>query len=387
MRSLRRTLVTAFLLTAASAQAQITYDFTYHYRDREIGLFDQILDFHIFGVQGLNPSPGSGTTGTYSQGGVTGLLNPLTCCPTYLEGGAPFDAGTSGAWTLELANGTNTLTVATPPLRSSLAMPFVNAFAVSGNGVAPLLTWQLPTGRQIGSVDVSVLKPLAGERSYDVLFYLQLGPSATSFQLPQGIMQNGETYRLAVNVFDDTFSQRSLTAVTYIPFQGALDQQGVFLPSIGSGPSGEPTFIFQPIPVTAGVPILIDPIVVEGYDYAIGQGDPLFGSVILPQGIGDGIYDLMYEGQSITLQGGVEHIFEGGVATFSVRGIEPSAGLSPSDPLAFVTSLTFVADGTFTGTMTPVTVEVIPEPSTWALMTAGLVGIMGYARRRAKSTA
>jgi hypothetical protein len=61
--------------------------------------------------------------------------------------------------------------------------------------------------------------------------------------------------------------------------------------------------------------------------------------------------------------------------------------LSPDDPLAFVTTLTFVADGTFSGTMTPVTVEVIPEPGTWALMVAGLVGISSYRRLRVRSMA
>jgi len=61
--------------------------------------------------------------------------------------------------------------------------------------------------------------------------------------------------------------------------------------------------------------------------------------------------------------------------------------LDPDDPLAFVTTLTFVADGTFSGTMTPVTVEVIPEPQTWALMAAGLIGVVSYARRREKPKA
>jgi hypothetical protein len=382
MRVLRNTLISALLVGTASAQAEITYDLTYHYRDRQIGLFDQIRDMQVFGVWGVNPSPSMGTSGTYSQGGVSGSLYTLTCCPL-LEGELPYNPATTGAWTLELTNASQTRTVSTPPLRSLEPMPFVNAIAVSGNGLAPLLTWQLPTGRDIGAVDVSVLTADAD----DVLIYVRPDRSARSFQIPEGLMQVGQTYRLAVNVYDNTFSQRSLTAVTFVPFQGTLDPQGVFLPTIGTGPGGEPTFVFQPIPVTAGVPILIDPIVVEGYDYAIGQGDPLFASVVFPQGIGDGLYELSYADQSLTIAGGVQHFFGGGVAAFSVRGIEPSAGLSPDDPLAFVTTLTFVADGTFSGTMTPVTVEAIPEPGTWALMVAGLVGISSYRRLRVRSIA
>lgn len=383
MHLLRNTLISALLVVGtASAQAEITYDLTYHFRDLQIGLSDQIRDMQVFGVYGLNPSPSMGTSGTYSQGGVSGSLYPLTFGPV-LEGVSPFNPATTGAWTLELTNGSQTRTVSTSPLWSSVPMPFANAISVSGNGLAPLLTWQLPTGRDIGRVDVSVLTADID----DVLFYVQTFRSARSFQFPEGLMQPGQTYRLAVNVFDTTFSQRSLTAVTFVPFQGALDPLGVFLPTIGTGPGGEPTFVFQPIPVTAGVPILIDPIVVEGYDYAIGEGDPLFASVVFPQGIGDGLYELSYLDQSLTIAGGVEHVFAGGVSAFSVRGIEASAGLSPDDPLAFVTTLTFVADGTFSGTMTPVTVEVIPEPGTWALMVAGLVGISSYRRLRVRSMA
>ena len=44
----------------------------------------------------------------------------------------------------------------------------------------------------------------------------------------------------------------------------------------------------------------------------------------------------------------------GGVSTFSVTGIDPSAALDPSDAGAFVTGLTFVSAGSFSGTMTPI---------------------------------
>ena len=37
-----------------------------------------------------------------------------------------------------------------------------------------------------------------------------------------------------------------------------------------------------------------------------------------------------------------------------MRGIETSAGLNPQDATAFITGLTFVSEGSFTGTMTPI---------------------------------
>jgi hypothetical protein len=377
-------MIFGLLAAATSASAQITYDFTYHFRNRSIGLASD-GDVSVFGIVGLNPAPGAGTVGTYSQGGVSGSLFELTFNPRQLEGVEPFVPANSGAWTFNLSNGSDALTVSTTPLLSSVAMPFVTGFAVSGNGLAPMLRWQLPTGSSIGSVVVSVLALSEGWPRYDVLLYEQLGPSATSFEIPAGILQGGQHYTLAVNLFDDTFSQRSSTGAPFVPFEGMLGDQDVFLPTSGTGPDGEPTFVFLPVPVTAGVPILIDPVVVEGYDYAIGDGDPLFASVVLPQAIGDGVYELSYGDQSLTLEGGVEHVFlGGGVAAFSVRGIEPGAALSPADPTAFVTELTFVTDGTFTGTMTPVTVEAIPEPGTWALMATGLLGLVAMRIRNGR---
>ena len=69
-------------------------------------------------------------------------------------------------------------------------------------------------------------------------------------------------------------------------------------------------------------------------------------------------------------------IVAGGVNSFRVLGIETSAGLDPFDPTAFVTGLSFVAMGAFTGTMTPIT-QFVPAPATWLLLAAG-----GLALRR-----
>jgi hypothetical protein len=71
------------------------------------------------------------------------------------------------------------------------------------------------------------------------------------------------------------------------------------------------------------------------------------------------------------------------VSAFEVTGINPSAHLDPGNALAFVTGLTFVTNGSFTGTMTPLTASV-PEPSTWTMMLIGFAGVGFAAYRRTR---
>ena len=65
------------------------------------------------------------------------------------------------------------------------------------------------------------------------------------------------------------------------------------------------------------------------------------------------------------------------MSKFEVLGIDPSLGLNPENPTAFITGLTFESAGNFTGTMIPITATV-PELSTWAMILVGFAGL-GFA--------
>jgi len=71
-------------------------------------------------------------------------------------------------------------------------------------------------------------------------------------------------------------------------------------------------------------------------------------------------------------------------AEFTITGIDLSADLDPADTSAFVTGLTFVSDGPFTRTMTPITevVSTVAEPTSLALLTPSLLLLALLDRRK-----
>lgn len=142
--------------------------------------------------------------------------------------------------------------------------------------------------------------------------------------------------------------------------------------------------------VIDNVPYLIDPTVAVGYDYVVTSG-PRIKSVSLPN-VGDGLYNIYAPDIFGLGLVALDHpantpitfgLF--GVDQFQVLGIETSAGLDPGNPMAFVTELTFMNPGEVTMLMIPITQEVqavpTPEPSTFILVGAGLLGV-GFLRKR-----
>lgn len=133
----------------------------------------------------------------------------------------------------------------------------------------------------------------------------------------------------------------------------------------------------------------IDPLVAVGYDYALSNlSSPAFQSVVLPSA-GDNHFTLsLWNGSQWnaagTLLSGVANAHDfgvGGVRQFRITGIEVSAALSPTNPSAFVTGLTFAGNGSVSMTQTPLTAAV-PEPAAYALFAFGLAALGLHTRRR-----
>ncbi len=157
--------------------------------------------------------------------------------------------------------------------------------------------------------------------------------------------------------------------------------------------AGDGAWVFENVEVSSTQPTWFDPVVAVGYIYQVDAGGPLISSVILPQGIGDGRYDVyIWENGAWTLLqdnvlGGQTFSFGTAVDRFKVVGIEPSAGLNPASPIAFSAGLIFNQDGTVNLSQTAITAaSAVPEPSTYAMLGAGLALLGVVARRRRKAS-
>jgi hypothetical protein len=409
MRNQFRLSVAAALLLGTPAQtfaASVTVEQTFHFLDNRsansINLAAGV--FKSFGANNVTPNGGAGTSGTASQGALTN--RPLNWTPVDVSPnrfvGAVASSGFNGAWTLTFANGPDVTAASTPNTVGATLIDFARNMQISGSGNAPTFSWSLPSQTTIDTQRVLIRDTtellgsggVGGAGVANIVFSKDIGANATTFTVnpadpnfTQALIP-GRLYSLELELRDlrnpaggvglpNTLSMsRSFFDFTLLADSAPAN---VFLPTINTAvPGAGPVYQFS-IDVKANQRTFIDPIVAVGYDYQVGAGNPLFASVTLPTGIGDNLYQLfVWNGVewvfSTDLTGGTEYSFgSAGLDRFRILGIELSANLDPNNSLAFITGLTFLSDGEFTGTMTPITAET-PIPATLALFGSAVFG-------------
>jgi hypothetical protein len=356
---------------------------------------------------GADVVPALGTTIAAVQGITLGAVQciPLTVDPNFCARTTPFNLNRTGSWALTFQNGSDIATATTPSLAGIPAapVPFPASVTISNSGTTPTLSWTVPAGFVPDAVRVQVYDKglVLANGQNDIIFARNLPGSDLSFQIPSGVLQSNGQYALNVQLIESRnhvapspggglsnalIFRRSNSFFDFSPLSGP--QPAAFLPT--RGPGIDAPYQFNVLGVRAGQTIFIDPLVAVGYKYATGSGNPNFASVTLPA-VGDGVYTLaFFQGQNQIVQqllANTQFFFpSGGVNVFDVTGIETSAMLDPNNVTAFITGLTFFADGDFTGTMTPLIAEipgqaVVPEPATLILLGSTFAGV-GFASWR-----
>lgn len=333
--------------------------------------------------------------------------------PNRFATGVNFDPNLVGSWELTVSSGTDSVVVQTPTIDATLPPErATNVRLTQGDDpTAPLIEWNNNTDNAdritITIFDLTRRSAITG--TADRVIIEGMEADANSYQVPTGALDPDGLYSVRIStainrktsdgtagVNPSGSSQQGAALVrgsTYFDFSTEeLSKNQVFIPEVSFGEDDSPIFNFNN-PVLAEQVEFYDPIVAVGYDYLIGDNNPFFNSFILPE-IGDDLFDLyLWDGTNFIFESVVGALDEfkfdtGGVDRFRVLGIETGAALDPSDPTAFVTGLSFVSDGQFTGSMTPISVFVddpspVPLPASLPMLGCAIFGIIALRRKKA----
>jgi hypothetical protein len=203
-----RILVVLLAAATASASAPLTITETEHYTDNrgwnEAGLGPLYQDV----VTATVVPSGHPTLVRAEQGGARQPLSHFAqpSTPNLYVAWSRVEPTSSGAWRIVAERGGAAATQDSPAIANPQPVPLLREVRVTGDPAAPRLSWQLPdlAGFDVDRIRVSVRR---GERVLGrfmpvVHVSAALPPTATSFDIPAGVLVAGERHVFQVALED-----------------------------------------------------------------------------------------------------------------------------------------------------------------------------------------
>jgi hypothetical protein len=194
------------------------------------------------GAVSVTPNGAQGTTGTATQGAITGPLTFSTsgaisggfvpAMPDRCHRGSTIASLTGPSWLLSFANGPDTNAVFTPDLAGASSVPLVQDLAMSGISLTPTFVWTIPNGFAPDVLAVSIMD----RSTLAPVYATALANNATSFTVPAvfpggGSLTPGHAYSFEVamivtrgHVAMPTWYEPSVSSIshTYLDFSAPL---------------------------------------------------------------------------------------------------------------------------------------------------------------------
>ena len=157
------------------------------------------------GATNIIPS-GSGTTVQAVQGATTlGVpFLPSTIFPHLYFAATPFDPALTGAWTLTASDLAGPVSVTTNAISQPEVIPLLDDLHVTAALLTPHISWTLPnlTGLGVTRIFIRVrdLDNFINGVADSIFTSANLAPTATSFDMPSGVLEPNKHYSFDVFV-------------------------------------------------------------------------------------------------------------------------------------------------------------------------------------------